>query len=214
MNIISHRGYWVNQCEMNTDVAFNRAMVNGYGIETDVRDYNGDIVVSHDIPSGNPQTLDDFLHIYNIIFKNQPKKPYLAINIKSTGLGKGLSNILDRHNITNYFVFDMSIPDTIDCLSLDLAVYMRVSEYEDIPRLPYNISGIWLDQFNGDWYTDELIVDLLNKWDKVCIVSPELHKRDYVYCWGMIKNIIQMYGDRIMICTDFPDIAMEYFCEK
>ena len=36
MNIIAHRGYWKVSSEMNTRVAFERALINGFGIETDI----------------------------------------------------------------------------------------------------------------------------------------------------------------------------------
>ena len=43
MKIIAHRGYWLEQSEKNTLVAFERAMKCGYGFETDYRDYCGKI---------------------------------------------------------------------------------------------------------------------------------------------------------------------------
>ena len=36
MNIIAHRGYWKIRSEMNTNIAFERALDNGFGIETDI----------------------------------------------------------------------------------------------------------------------------------------------------------------------------------
>ena len=49
MKIIAHRGYWLEQSEKNTLVAFERAIKCGYGFETDYRDYCGKIVIAHDV---------------------------------------------------------------------------------------------------------------------------------------------------------------------
>jgi glycerophosphoryl diester phosphodiesterase len=53
MKIIAHRGMWFNKHEQNTLVAFERALENGFGIETDFRDFNGSLVISHDLPLEN-----------------------------------------------------------------------------------------------------------------------------------------------------------------
>ena len=46
MKIIAHRGFWIKDSEKNTVKAFERALENGFGIETDLRDYNQKIVAS------------------------------------------------------------------------------------------------------------------------------------------------------------------------
>ena len=48
MIIISHRGIGFRK-EQNTLGAFAECFKSGFGIETDIRDYNGKLVVSHDI---------------------------------------------------------------------------------------------------------------------------------------------------------------------
>ncbi|HET8686082.1 MAG TPA: hypothetical protein VFM18_05380, partial [Methanosarcina sp.] len=107
MIIISHRGHWLATEEKNTALAFRRSFLSGFGTETDVRDHLGKLVISHDVvpPDANPLLLDDFLEIYGNF--DQP----LAINIKSDGLAEILNSTMNRHGITNWFVFDMSIPD-------------------------------------------------------------------------------------------------------
>ncbi len=51
MQVISHRGYWKSAAEKNTTTAFARSFALGYGTETDVRDLNGELVISHDMPT-------------------------------------------------------------------------------------------------------------------------------------------------------------------
>ena len=61
MNIIAHRGFWRKEKEMNTSIAFSRAISSNYGIETDVRDCCGELVISHDVPIGNNLSFDEFI---------------------------------------------------------------------------------------------------------------------------------------------------------
>lgn len=41
MIILSHRGLWNKSSEQNTLEAFNLSFENGFGVETDLRDYGG-----------------------------------------------------------------------------------------------------------------------------------------------------------------------------
>ena len=50
IKILSHRGYWKKVEEKNTIQAFENSFSHGFGLETDIRDLNGKLVVSHDIP--------------------------------------------------------------------------------------------------------------------------------------------------------------------
>jgi glycerophosphoryl diester phosphodiesterase len=82
LKIISHRGYWINQSEKNSAIAFSRALEYGFGIETDLRDLNGQLVVSHDIPVYGAMKIEEFIDLY----KMKPVSAPIALNIKSDGL--------------------------------------------------------------------------------------------------------------------------------
>lgn len=41
MKILSHRGWWQNENEKNTILAFQRSFQNSFGTEMDIRDYGG-----------------------------------------------------------------------------------------------------------------------------------------------------------------------------
>jgi glycerophosphoryl diester phosphodiesterase len=207
MRIISHRGYWKTPSEKNTTVAFNRSFGLNFGTETDVRDYCGKLVISHDMATADCIGLVDFLEIYK---KHGCTEP-LAINIKADGLQKELKRILVEHAIVNYFVFDMSVPDTIGYLKNDIPFYSRQSEYEPAPAFYDICAGVWLDSFNDIWYTPGLIEQHVQKGKKVAIVSPELHGRDTGKLWGMLKNSDIHKIEDVILCTDIPEDAKEYF---
>jgi hypothetical protein len=206
MEIISHRGYWIEKSEKNTTLSFERSFELGYGTETDIRDYNGNLVISHDIPTENSILIDDFFRVYKNLSNST-----LALNIKSDGLQSILSSKLEEYNIHNYFVFDMSIPDSIGYINNQIKVFSRQSEYERIPSFYDKVEGIWLDSFQNEWYDLNLIINHIEKGKKVAIVSSELHGRDQMGLWEFIK-ISNLYKEKkLILCTDFPELASKYF---
>jgi len=205
MQIISHRGYWVNESEKNSIKAFKRAFDFNFGAEIDLREYNGELVVSHDLPHGNESNFDEILSKWN-------GNAILAINIKEDGLASILHSKMKRYSKENWFVFDMSIPDTINHLKIGNPVFLRLSEFEKDFHLIDQCFGVWLDAFNDNWYNLTLISEILNKDKKICFVSPELHGRDYQSLWSYIKPIA--VDKNIYICTDFPQEAGLFFNES
>lgn len=213
MEILSHRGYWKNEGEKNTKIAFERSFQLGFGTETDIRDLNGELVISHDPPTIDCQylTVADFFKLYNICGYGLQ----LALNIKSDGLQRKLMQLIIDFNITNYFVFDMSIPDTIGFFKTNTKIFTRQSEYEINPAFYTQVDGIWLDEFNEHWIDDDVIKKHIKNGKKVCIVSPELHGREYDLVWKKYKSIFLADSEnRISICTDLPEIAKKFFYEN
>jgi len=198
--IIAHRGYWKTENEKNSRFAFERAFDNGYGVETDLRDIKGTIVISHNMPTGNEMTFEEFLQILD--GRNLP----LALNIKADGLADEIKRLLAKYNHTNYFTFDMSIPEMVYQHKVGLNVFTGLSDIVPNPILFEKAKGVWLDCFNSDWFGEKEISNLLNQRKQVCIVSPDLHKRENISVWEKYKNI-----SGIMVCTDHPDEAERYF---
>lgn len=210
MIILSHRGYWVEESEKNHPIAFERSFSLGFGTETDIRDYKGELVISHDIADVNSISVKDFFEIYNKYDTSLP----LALNIKADGLHVKLRDLLKKHNITNYFVFDMSVPDGLGYLKNDLNVFTRQSEYETEPSYYNSAIGIWLDEFHGHWITKTIIETHIKNKKQICIVSPDLHKRSYMSEWMHYKEMEKELGiNNLMLCTDFPEEAKEFFSE-
>ena len=203
MEVISHRGYWQSAPEKNLPVAFERSFSLGFGTETDVRDHNGCLVISHDMPTGEVLSLESYL---DGLARHATRPLLQALNIKADGLAKSLALAM-KGNPNPWFVFDMSLPDTLMQLQAGNPVYMRMSEYETIPaRLEAQIKGVWLDAFEGLWYGVDAIGVLLDRGLSVCIVSPELHKReDYVDLWMSLRSLRHRTG--LSLCTDLPEQA-------
>ena len=210
MTILSHRGFWTEKSEKNKPVAFKRSFSLNFGTETDIRDYRGELVISHDIADENSIPVTDFFKIYNKYDNTLP----LALNIKADGLHQKLKEVLQEYNINNYFVFDMSVPDSLGYLKANIKSFTRESEYETQPSFYNEADGIWLDEFKNHWINKEIIKYHISNNKQVCIVSPDLHKRDYKKEWQDYKEIEKELGiDNLMICTDYPREAKEFFNE-
>lgn len=203
ITIIAHRGWWKSEDEKNSKTAFERAFDNGFGVETDLRDIKGEIVISHNMPEGGEITFEEFLKL--LAGRNLP----LALNIKADGLADEIKRLLEKYNHTNYFTFDMSIPEMVYQHKLGLNVFTGLSDIVPEPIMFDRAKGVWLDCFNSDWFGAEEVKKILDKNKKVCIVSPDLHKREYKNVWCRYKDIPD-----IMLCTDYPDEAKEFFNGK
>jgi len=208
MKILSHRGYWKEVNEKNRPISFERSFSLGFGTETDIRDYKGKLVISHDIADEKCISVKELFEIYNRYDNTLP----LALNIKADGLQATLKELLEEYKITNYFVFDMSVPDGLGYLKQNIKAFTRESEYETVPSFYDEACGIWLDEFQGHWITKEVIEKHIKNDKQICIVSPDLHKREYKKEWQHYKEIEKELGvSNIMICTDYPEEAKEFF---
>lgn len=207
MEILAHRGAWNYPGEKNSAEALLAALELGFGIETDIRDHNGSLVIAHDVPEDPALKFSDFVESYLSL----PRKPMLALNIKADGLTDLLSQALTEVDSKHYFFFDMSIPDTLAYLHNKLPVYVRLSELEsESPLLP-DAQGIWLDELTGPWLTADTLLSLTRHNKPICIVSPELHGRDHMTHWPMIREVLGNQQGRWLLCTDLPQEAKEYF---
>ena len=56
MKILCHRGYWKKEADKNTLAAIKDAFESGRGMESDIRDFDGKLVISH-----NPADKDSVL---------------------------------------------------------------------------------------------------------------------------------------------------------
>jgi hypothetical protein len=207
MQIISHRGYWKELNERNTEVAFRRSFELDFGTETDVRDCCGELVISHDPPHGGEMTANTFFSLY----ASYRIQSWLAINIKADGLQNKIKQLLQKYDIKNYFVFDMSIPDTLIQIKESVNVFLRQSEFEDPTQLLNQADGIWLDSFTSEWYEESLITSHLQAGKKVCLVSPDLHKRPHQAFWERLASWTVSSSENFILCTDFPEDARRFF---
>jgi hypothetical protein len=208
MKVLSHRGYWKTLNEKNTEVSFRRSFELGFGTETDFRDFCGKLVIAHDVATAEAVSAYQFFEIYTQYSSNLP----LAINIKSDGLQNLLRETLEKYNITNYFLFDMSVPDALVYIREGgFNVYTRQSEYEKEPSFYRDAKGVWMDMFFSDWIEEDDILRHLENDKEVCIVSPDLHKREPKVFWERLKKMSVIDSEKVSICTDFPEEAKQFF---
>ena len=202
IKIIAHRGFWKKEEEKNTKKAFERAFDSGFGIETDLRDIKGTIVISHNMPDGDEMTFEELLQLLG------GRNLTLALNIKADGQAEEIKSLLNKYNHTNYFTFDMSIPEMVFQHKVGLKVFTGISDIVPNPVLFEKAEGVWLDCFNSDWFGEKEILNIQKENKKICIVSPDLHKREYKDVWKKYKNV-----KGLMLCTDYPEEAEEFFNE-
>jgi hypothetical protein len=208
-NILAHRGYWGQSFEKNSFDAFKRALDAGFGIETDFRDCNGSIVVSHDPPAGTVLTARAFFELY----ADYTSDSRIAVNIKADGLQNAVAALLANTGVPtkNCFAFDMAVPDALGYVSIGFPTYTRLSEYELEAPFAELAAGVWVDNFTGRFAQVAIAEKLLSEGKRVCIVSSELHKRDHTALWneiaaaGIDKNLA------FELCTDFPEAAYQFF---
>ena len=206
-SILAHRGHWKEDAEKNTRAALALAPQQGYGIETDVRDSEGRLIVSHDVPVGGEMSLFEVAEHCTVA--GVP----IAINIKADGLATLIKEILDRHPSLDAFCFDMSVPELLQYQKHGVPCFTRVSEFERTPVLYDDARGVWLDAFSSDWYSVDLIERFLGDGKQVAIVSPELHRRDHQALWEALRDADLGGLDDVLLCTDYPDAAFEFFRE-
>jgi glycerophosphoryl diester phosphodiesterase len=203
MRILSHRGYWLEPAEKNSVAAFARSFSRGYGTETDLRDRNGALVISHDVADEGGLAADAFFQMHAAV---NPELP-LALNIKADGLHKLVANSVHRYGLTSAFVFDMSVPDMLGWLKAGVPTFARQSEYEQEPVLYDQAAGIWLDSFINDWWEVDLVEGHLERGKMIAIVSPELHGRSPDAVWKKLRDSCFRDDSRVMLCTDKPEAA-------
>ena len=207
MKILAHRGYWKISDEKNSLRALTDALKKGWGIETDIRDYKGELVIAHNPADGNSTKLEPLFAEYSRL----SEKPLLALNVKADGLYSLLPEVFERYNIKpeNYFLFDMSTPEQYIYMKRGYKTFSRSSEFETRPIFTEQCDGIWLDQFSDGDHIVNSLDGFLKAGKVVSVVSPELHGRAGEKVWAFLLRY--KGNDRLYLCTDKPDEAEEYF---
>ena len=191
--ILAHRGFWseskgLPQLEKNSIQSFQRAQKFGFGIETDIRDFNGRVVVAHDPVTGGGNLIDvKILRTFELA---------VALNIKADGL----LDILNPSDLpSSYFFFDGSIPEMQRYKSKGFKSATRVSDLETESE----ISGIfWVDYFGDPSWLDRYL-ETINPANEYVFVSPELHGDPHYAFWNNVRPILQN-NPNVKICTDYP----------
>lgn len=145
-----------------------------WGVEIDIRSTGASLMVHHDpFEWGTP--LDEWLPHY--------QHGTLILNVKEEGLETALIQRMAHYGIVDYFFLDQSFPFLIKTARLgERRCAVRVSEYESLQtalHLSGDIDWVWVDQFNGTWFTSQDLACLRTAGFKLCAVSPELQGRPH-----------------------------------
>lgn len=213
MEILAHRGLWSAAAEKNTQIALESALRRGYGVETDLRDFRGRVVVAHDPPKGSSYSGLDLLDLL-ALYRRVRSRALLALNVKADGIGLWIRQALSRARVTNYFCFDMSGPETVSYIRQKCRFYARQSEHEPAPTLYEPAKGVWIDMMQKDWVRPHHIRAHLACGKKAALVSPELHGRDHMAFWKRLRGSGLHRDSGLALCTDFPDEAAIFFARN
>ena len=160
---ISHRINYLDDISANI---FNECD----GIEFDIRDSNGQIIVQHDAFKEG-QLFSEFI-------KYCPSNKFYIVNVKSEGIEYDAIKTLESHNIYNFFLLDCSIPMIIKLgKSGETRIAARFSEYEsiyNIKALHKYIKWVWVDVFTTVPITYDIFITIKRLNLNICFVSPEL----------------------------------------
>lgn len=130
--------------------------------------------------------------------------------MKSDGLASEMVEALAAREIQSYFIFDMSVPDSLHYFKLNARVYTRRSEFESESELDRSAAGVWFDSFTGR--DDAKLMSLAVALPlESALVSPELHGRDHRTAWASWLATPGFDHAGIALCTDFPDEAHAFF---
>lgn len=140
------------------------------GIEFDIRDTGGEIIVQHD-PFLGGQLFTDFL-------KFCPPNKFYIVNVKSEGIERRAITNLEAHGITQFFLLDCSIPMMVRLGKMgERRLAVRLSEYESMSTVeamsPF-VTWVWVDVFTQLPITREAEESIRHRGLKLCLVSPEL----------------------------------------
>jgi len=210
-SILAHRGLFLGQSDKNSSKSLKRALDQGFGIETDIRDLDGKVVISHDPPKRRLPlpSLEWLLETLG----SSPTVGRIALNIKSDGLAKYVESMIFAKGIQmeRFFVFDMSIPDSLCYLKGAIPTYSRISDIEPVPAFLDKAKGIWVDDFDGSFPQVERAKEFVDQGIRVTIVSSELHQRDPLILWNKIIDYELHLSPLFELCTDFPLEAANRF---
>jgi glycerophosphoryl diester phosphodiesterase len=204
---LAHRGLWAVADQRNSLAAFQGAFAHGWGVELDVRDLDGELVISHDPPVAGALPFSEVVDCY--LAAGCPGA--LAVNVKADGLERMVADALRAVDPERWFAFDMSVPDTLRYVREGLPHFTRHSDVEPAPALYADADGVWLDDFAGGWIAEAAIEDHLAAGKRVAVVSPELHGRDHHDVWNEWRRWAVWSSPDVLLCTDLPTEAEEVF---
>ena len=162
MIIVKHR--------VNTSKELKKININ-FGVEVDLRSKNKNIYLHHD-PFKKGELFSKWIKSF--------KHKLIVLNVKEEGLEPKILSILKRNNVRNYFFHDQTFSSLMKNMH-KTKVSIRYSEFEGlkkIDKLFNSIKWLWVDNFTEIKINKKFYSYLKKKKVKICIVSPELVKKN------------------------------------
>ena len=149
-----------------------RATATSYGVEVDVRTYDGELVLHHEPFSGGTPLrawLADYAHAG------------LIVNVKEDGLEDAVLALLAEHGVEQFFFLDQPFPTLVKTGRRgERRCAVRVSEYEPVAQalaVAHLVDWVWVDCFTRFPLAAADVDALRTAGLRTCLVSPELQGR-------------------------------------
>lgn len=192
--IIAHR---INK------IADLRNLPTSFGVELDLRDHNGKIVLEHDpFNYKDSDELDEYLKYY--------QHQTLILNVKSERIESEVLRIIKKHNIKKYFFLDSSFPAIVNLIKLgEKNISLRFSEFEGldtIRNMAGKVNWVWVDCFTRLPINREVYQEMKSLNYKLCLVSPDLLNRSEDIA-NYKKHLTAEGIEFDAICTKYKNVS-------
>ena len=172
-----------------------------YGVEIDIRDQGDRLILQHD-PFKNGEDFEEYLKHYN--------HGTIILNIKSERIEFRVIELLNKYKINKYFFLDCSFP-MIYLLTKqgEKNIALRFSEFEDIGtilNMKDKVKWNLIDCFTKSPLDLENYLVFKKAGLKICLVSPELQKKDISAIEIYINDLLRQGITVNAVCTKRPDL--------
>ncbi len=171
-----------------------------FGVEIDLRSNDKDVYLHHD-PFKRGELFKKWIKNFN--------HRLIVLNVKEEGLEKKILKILKKNKIHNFFFHDQTFSSLIKNMK-KTNVSIRYSEFEELKKkniLFKSIKWIWIDNFTEIKIRSNFYKYLKGKKVKICLVSPELVKKNRS---NEVKKIINYFRKNKFkidaVCTKRPKL--------
>lgn len=179
-----------------------KAIPECYGVEIDIRERGGKLILQHD-PFVDGESLEDYLREY--------RHGLLILNVKCERIEFEVLDLVRKYSIKEYFFLDSSFPMIRLMANKGIKEQaVRYSEYESLETvmaMKGQVNWVWVDCFEKLAIEYQDYQELKNAGFRLCMVSPELQGRpqDIVGYRDSLKQK-QIIFDAV--CTKVYNIAI------
>ena len=174
-----------------------KSLAKNNGVEIDIRSYNSKIILNHE-PLINGIEFEEYVKNFD--------HALLICNVKESGLDGYIIDILDKYDITNYFLLDIDMPTVYKFINNKFSKFaLRVSRLEPIESINYfeNFADwIWFDTISDFDISNHEIGFLKQTKLKICLTDRSIISTSF----QIKKNWLNFFEDN--------NIPIEAICTK